>query len=131
VISAGSGDKLEKTTSADIGFTFDGGNPSITTQIYRVLGASEIPAATAAERGSSISITIPADGIALISLIASGTTSASLSNVTEDFRALCGKDFLGIHASRSSTSAESVTATFSGSATADIAAVALQPIPAK
>ncbi|WP_426213664.1 hypothetical protein [Mesorhizobium abyssinicae] len=127
VITAGSGDKLEKATSADIGFAFDGGNPAITMQIYRVVGASEEPAAKVAEIGSSISIAIPADGVALISLIASGTDSGSLSNVTKDFRARCGKDFLGIHASKSSTSAESVTATFSGGVAANFAAVALQP----
>jgi len=131
MISAGSGDKLENTTSADIGFNFDGGNPAVTMQIYSVVGASETAVATAAESGSSISITVPSDGVALISLIASGTTSGSLSNVTRDFRALCGKDFLGIHASGSSPSAESVTATFSGSAAADFAAVALQPALAR
>ncbi|MES0043293.1 hypothetical protein [Mesorhizobium sp. M0091] len=130
-ISAGSGDILENTTSTDIGFTFDGGNPSVTAQIYRVVGASEIPAAIAAESGDRITITIPADGIAFISLIASGTTSGSMSNVTEDFSALCGKDFLGIHASTSSTSAESETATFSGNSTADFAAVALQSAAAR
>ncbi|MER8903100.1 hypothetical protein [Mesorhizobium sp. M0772] len=87
-ISAGSGDILENTTSTNIGFTLGGGNPSVTAQTYRVVGASEIPAATAAKRRQA-SITIPADGIAFISLIASGTTSGSLSNVTEDFSALC------------------------------------------
>lgn len=130
-ISAGSGDKLDNTTSTDIGLTFDGGNPSVTMQVYRAVGASETPAATAAERGSSISIPIPADGIALISLIAAGATSGSLSDVTQDFRARCGKDFLGIHASRTSTSAETVTAAFSGSEAANLAAVALQPLVAK
>lgn len=127
-VSAGSGDKLENATSADIGLIFDGGNPSVTMQVYSVVGASETPAATAAESGRSISIAIPADGIALISLIAAGATSGSLSDVTQDFRARCGKDFLGIHASRSSTSTETVTATFSGSEAANLAAVALRPL---
>ena len=31
MVSAGSGDALENTISVDIAFTFDGGNPSITT----------------------------------------------------------------------------------------------------
>jgi hypothetical protein len=128
MVSAGTGDALENTTSANIVYTFEGGNPSITTQVYRVIGASEIPAMTAvAGMDFNISITIPAKGVALISLIAPATTSGSLSNVTEDFNARCGKDFLGIHASKSSTSRQSVTAGFSGSATAAFAAVALRP----
>ncbi|CAN7324668.1 hypothetical protein [Mesorhizobium sp. LjNodule214] len=127
MVSAGTGDALENTISVDIAFTFDGGNPSITTQVYRVTGASEIPAVSAAAgRDFSISITIPNKGVALISLIAPGTTSGSLSNVTEDFNGLCGKDFLGIHASKKSTFRQSVTARFSGSATAAFAAVALR-----
>ncbi len=127
MVSAGSGDALENTISVDIAFTFDGGNPSITTQVYRVIGASEIPAVSAAAgRDFSISITIPNKGVALISLIATGTISGSLSNVTEDFNALCGKNFLGIHASKNSTFRQSVTARFSGSATAAFAAVALR-----
>jgi hypothetical protein len=128
MVSAGTGDALENTTSVDIVFTFDGGNPSITTQVYRVIGASEITAVRAAAgMDFNISITIPAKGVALISLIAPGTTSGSLSNVTEDFNALCGMDFLGIHASKSSTYRQSVTARFSGSTTAAFAAVALRP----
>jgi hypothetical protein len=128
MVSAGTGDALENTTLVDIVFTFDGGNPSITTQVYRVIGASEATAVRAAAgMDFNISITIPAKGVALISLIAPGTTSGSLSNVTEDFNALCGMDFLGIHASKSSTSRQSVTARFSGSSTATFAAVALRP----
>ena len=126
MLHAGTGGPLGNAASADVVYHFDGGNPSITTQIYRVVGASQTPSATAVGSGT-VSITIPPDGAALISLINSGTSPGALSNVAQDFRTLCGKDFLAIHASTGSASGGPLTATFPGGPAAAIAAVALGP----
>jgi hypothetical protein len=83
-VASGNGSSLSASTSATITMTFDTGNPAVVAQAYRMTGGTITPAATASGT-SSVSITVPADGCAIVVLENYNTNAVSLSNVTEDY----------------------------------------------
>lgn len=127
VVDAGSGSSIASATSGNVVLTFSSNGLAGTIAVYRATGASQTASSTATGT-TSATITIPPGGEALFAFCNNGSGTGSLSNITEDYNSNSSTDMRGIHGSKASTPGESVTSTFSGTASgSQMAAVAIQP----
>ncbi|RVD39056.1 hypothetical protein EN742_16075 [Mesorhizobium sp. M4A.F.Ca.ET.020.02.1.1] len=127
VVDAGSGSSISASTSGNVVLTFSGTGLAATIVVCRATEASQTASSTSTGT-TSATITIPASGAALFAFCNNGSGTGSLSNITEDYNSNSSTDMRGIHGSKASTPGESVTSTFSGTASgSQMAAVAIQP----
>lgn len=127
VVDAGEGSSIANATSGNVVLTFNSNGLAGTITVYRATDASQTPSSTATGSNSA-TITIPPGGAALFAFCNNGSGTGSLSNITEDYNSNSSTDMRGIHGSKASTPGESVTSTFSGTASgSQMAAVAIQP----